>query len=402
MEDNTAKGTEGEDKENPPANKLDIDSILLPKKEPPPGQSTASAQRVNAGILFDQEQQAALPPQEPQVPGAPSPMRSVPNTTERKEDAPVVTPLHTYKGDIQSVVSEKNLSVVSIAAAEAEANQRSGGAGSTAAPESSVGGRMAMIVAGISLVVLALGGISFALLSPSGKGPEQQLTLPGLMYVDETVVVTVEQNDRHAELMEKLQAAREGVVLPLGLVERLFVAQATSSEALEALNPQTFMTLLAPSAEDALTRTVDDYLLGVHSYDENQAFLVMRVDSYESAYAGMLAWERGMPDDLKPVFTRNPSPHAEPATQAPATAAATSTSTTSASSAPSVPKFLNTQFIDRIIENHDSRVILNEDGEILLVWTFVDRSTIAITTNDATLREIISSLSTPVIPVPGR
>ena len=50
-------------------------------------------------------------------------------------------------------------------------------------------------------------------------------------------------------------------------------------------------------------------------------------------------------------------------------------------------------FLDQIVENHDARVALNAQSDILLLWTFLDRSTIVITTNDATLREVISRLS---------
>jgi hypothetical protein len=46
-----------------------------------------------------------------------------------------------------------------------------------------------------------------------------------------------------------------------------------------------------------------------------------------------------------------------------------------------------------VVENHDARVLYNNTGDIVLLWTFVDQHTLAITTNPATLREIISRLS---------
>jgi hypothetical protein len=120
----------------------------------------------------------------------------------------------------------------------------------------------------------------------------------------------------------------------------------------------------------------------------------LRVDSYQQAYSGLLAWEPSMQQDLLPLFSRHPSPHLPPADTQASSTAATSTPTTT-------PEFLQTGFVDQVVENHDARVILNSTGDILLLWTFLDRNTVVITTNDATLREIIRRSNTPpVVPQP--
>ena len=93
-----------------------------------------------------------------------------------------------------------------------------------------------------------------------------------------------------------------------------------------------------------------------------------------------------MAADLGPLFTRTPSPTINTAT----TPAATSTST-------ATPASLT--FADKIVENRDARVITNQVGDILLLWTFLDHGTILITTNDATLREIVSRASSAPVQV---
>jgi hypothetical protein len=89
----------------------------------------------------------------------------------------------------------------------------------------------------------------------------------------------------------------------------------------------------------------------------------------------MLAWEHTMYQDLTPLFARTPRPRINDEE------AATTT--------PPV-QVLQTTFSDRVVENRDSRIVQNEAGDILLLWTFLDRSTIAITTNEHTLRELIT------------
>jgi hypothetical protein len=66
-------------------------------------------------------------------------------------------------------------------------------------------------------------------------------------------------------------------------------------------------------------------------------------------------------------------------------------------------QFIQTGFVDKIVENHDARVIQNNTGDVSLLWTFIDRNTLVITTQGATLREIISRLQqAPVTPIPGQ
>jgi hypothetical protein len=222
--------------------------------------------------------------------------------------------------------------------------------------------------------------------------------------------------------MEALSEMRRNVALALGLVARIQVVKPTASgDSVQEVSAPEFLQTLAPQIPPELVRTIEpQMLLGVHSYDENQAFMLLKADSYETAYSGMLAWEATMQSDLSPLFTRTPAVHLRPdvvpglpiatttaTTSATAsTTAATSTkqatttastaSTTPASTTPALPAatpFVQTKFVDQVVENRDARVVLGPEGDILLLWVFLDRSTILITTNDATLREVISRLS---------
>jgi hypothetical protein len=191
--------------------------------------------------------------------------------------------------------------------------------------------------------------------------------------------------------MSSLDAARQATALSLGLISQLQVTVSSStSSGLALLSAQDFFTLLAPHMPPDLARSLQpNFLLGVHVYNGNQPFVILSVYSYEEAYAGMLSWEQYLQGDLSPLFNYTPSPRIPEEG-----IATTSTSTTS--------QFIQTGFTDKIVENHDARVLQNENGDIYLLWTFLDRNTLVITTNDATLREIISRLKTASItPIPS-
>lgn len=367
---------------------VDLGKVLLPKKEGTP--SLDSAQRINAGALFAQEEKAATE-------GTNTPPRPTPAPPPKpQEEVGEVRPIETYKGDVESVIQGKNISVVSIAAAEAERRGKAGIAQQTTDAQANEAGmglvtKILMVLGGIILISAAVGVGVFVYLRPTTVDIPKEPDAP-FVSVDNTAIVSapVDQFTRDA-LMTNLEAARTSVRISLGLVSRLFVAvpATTTDAAPQEVDARTLVSLLAPTLSPGFVRSIQPaYLLGLHSFDENQAFLILKVDSYESAFAGMIAWEYTMQKDLAPLFTRTPTPHI------PEGGVGTSS--------PQV-QLIPTGFSDRIVENHDARVIENETKDILLLWTFLDRNTVIITTNEYTLREIISRLSnTSVIPQPGQ
>lgn len=391
---------------------VDLGKILLSKKETP-GQTPQSAQRINAGILFEQERAAAESP----LPQNISTPVAKPVAPAPKAEQPLVRPLQTYQGDIASLVDEKNISVVSIAAAEAERR----GEKPLQAEQAPLNQerrpwmiKTLMVVASAVMLVAAIGVGFYIYLRLQPVNPEARMQAPFIL-VDDTLTVPLQPGDTRGDIMRALSAARNQVSLSLGLVARLLIVKPSGlgdGSAAEVGAPE-FLQALSPSMPAELLRTLEEQmLLGIHSYDENQAFMIFKVDSYETAYSGMLAWEVSMRNDLSPLFTRTPA--VRPRTPAPApapvlplgtttgTSTATSTplatTTTSTSTSPKAEplpavQFFQGNFVDHVVENHDGRAVLNEMGDVLLLWTFLDRSTVVVTTNTSTLREVISRLS---------
>ncbi|HEY1037087.1 MAG TPA: hypothetical protein VGE62_00730, partial [Candidatus Paceibacterota bacterium] len=81
-------------------------------------------------------------------------------------------------------------------------------------------------------------------------------------------------------------------------------------------------------------------------------------------------------------------------------ATSTSTSTdaqTSPADAEITPQgtvFSRNRFVDKVIENKDSRALVDENGNILMLYTFVDKNTLVIATSDKALKEIMFRLTT--------
>ena len=279
-------------------------------------------------------------------------------------------PLHTFKEDVEDAVKKSNASLISIAAKE-EVRR---GAQSKAHEEVSalptrVRSRVFLIFAIIALFTIGIGVLLVVFLR-SGPERPQEFFPTSPIFVDESVELPL--GDLTArELLETLTALRNDTTLSLGLVRQVFATEVATTGEKRIVPPATFLRRLATRSPDALLRTLKGpYLVGIHVFDDNQPFLLFTVDSFEQSFAAMLAWEPYLAEDLRPLFPRNPGPR----------------SFGGGVIAPSLT-VIPSIFRDRIVENKDTRVLTNEYGDILLLWTFLDRDTLFITTNEGTLRE---------------
>ena len=360
-----------------------VASILLPRKDTVEN----ATPRENAGALLAQEELAA----EVGIPHAPAPaQKPLQPVAEKAHESPVVPNLQTYQSDIQSVVAGGNMSVVSIAAAEAARRSKTG----RAAPEQKVSQqevvkrslkKVLMLLAGVVVVLGAVGTVAYVMLLPHSVGLLNAQKTP-FIQVDGTSLVSVDPNASSGQAISILQKTRATTNISSGLVEQLLITVATSTGASPEVMPaDEFLSTVAPNAPSALLRTLTpEFLFGIHAVIENQPFLLFHVDSYEQAFSAMLQWEGTLVHDLSPLLVPTTQKTSQSVTQATGT-----------------QQLLSTPFIDAVIANHDTRVAQDSTGSILLLWTFLDRNTLLITTNDATLREVISRQQTaPVIPTP--
>ena len=399
--------TPQENKQTPPENNnsglpaqsgaghIDLTKVLLPKKETP-GQTVDSAQRINAGALLEQEIAAGAL-------GSNTQQSHVAEVAEAKQTAtptpaveePLVKPLETYQRDIESVVQHDNVSVLTIATAEANRRTATGeGNPETKAERSrSLAFNIAMIAVGLVFLIGASGALAY-LVTRQTSVPIAATATPAssLITIDAVKEITITPDESRSTVMSQLDAARQATSLSLGLMGQLLVTESSttpSGTTVQVLPSESFLPLIAPNIPAALARAFKpNYLLGVHVYNGNQAFIVANVYSYEEAYSGMLAWEPNLQRDLSPLFNYTPTQHI------PEQGVGTIATGTN--------QFIQTGFVDKIVENHDARVLQNSTGDIYLLWTFLDRNTLVITTNDATLREIISRLkNAPITPIPA-
>jgi len=104
-------------------------------------------------------------------------------------------------------------------------------------------------------------------------------------------------------------------------------------------------------------------------------FIILKDNFFQNAYAGMIAWEKSMADDLAPIFGY-------------------SSATSDSNGTSTVASYFGIQgtWQDGVIMNKDIRSFEKPDGTVLLLYSFVDNGTIVITTDPAALTEILNRL----------
>jgi len=287
-------------------------------------------------------------------------------TTKKKNEAVV----HTFKDDVQDLVRNKKMSMTRIAALESDRGERI-----PKKVEEKEPWKTTMVVA-LTVLFLVIG----AVLAFGAYYAYQLNTAPNLTPQFEPAIIFTEARESiditgesPRGIVGLLGDARRNTFFSLGSVIELHLTKLVETgleqkvpvhldsvdflEAIEATVPETFIQTLA-----------GDYVVGIHVIDENVPFLVLTTQSYGHAFAGMLKWEQNIEENLIPFFSPN-----------------------SGFVKPAIAEGENA-FTDTVIENLDVRILRDEDGVIRLLYTFLNRKTVVITTNIRTLIELSSRL----------
>ncbi len=288
-------------------------------------------------------------------------------------------PLRTFRGDIADALKSQNMSVARIAIAEKvkkEKITRDQSQGIT--PPSSV--KKNILIFLLSIILVAGGAYLlyvFYYLPRSGGTVLPALEVPSIVMPDTQKEISLDANATKpfVELLRKEEGA---AALPQNSIVHFYITRGQGS-AKKTIDSREFLSLLHVNAPDQYLRTLDsDFMFGVHGFNGNNPFIVLRTGLYQSAFAGMLKWEETLADDLNPLFSKAPG------TATAALAPAESTAELLAARKP---------FVDLVIKNKDVRALTNQYDRIVLLYTFLDKETILITTNEFTLKEVLDRIT---------
>ena len=310
---------------------------------------------------------------------------------ERKKQIYTQKSLRTLEGDIQEAIQERNASTASMVMAEQAGVQR----------PSNYKKKSLIIFASIFLVALGVGGAYYLYLqsplAPSAPAVPKPAPIPSIVSPDAQKILDVTGLGRGAA-----RAAIENALLNIGngngSILQIIPVEKGSAGAENLVNANNFLTQAGIPVPDVLFRSLGDrWMLGTYNDNGDSApFIILTNNFFQNAYAGMISWEKTMPDDLVDVFgyaNKEVSPTSTPALPNFASSTATS-SIPSFVYTPPISSYFNIQgsFKDGVIDNKDVRAFTEPDGTMLVLYSFIDNNTIVITTDGKALSEIINRL----------
>ena len=181
------------------------------------------------------------------------------------------------------------------------------------------------------------------------------------LFAGETVADPDTQTAPLELTLEETLPIEQLATLPLRLEDQTdTISQVVLTDATgTALSAAQFFTATAPTAPSTLARSLDARMLagGVQSGSAVEPYLMFRAANFDNAFAGMLAWEAGMGNDLQELFSRAQG-----------------------------------QFVDRVIENQHVRILYDATGTERLLYGFINGRILVITNTSAGFRTILRAI----------
>ena len=325
--------------------------------------------------------------------------RGKPITTENRKKIERIVPqkkagnknydiqtIRTFKSDIAYAVKKKNESLSQIIIkekAKKEKEQKKLKNSNTAPKKTNVNTKNILLVVGI--LIAGVSGITvlyklnkdgllpkFPKKTASNVNVNIETTAPtteSLILAEREIRINILDNKENllktiSNEFEKYNTNGIGNIYLYKTINKT-VNEKTKKENVQ-INASEFASIWENKMPNMLTRSLGEkFMLGVYSSqtNKNTPFLILTTGSYPQTFAGMIKWEQSMLSDINNLFGIE-----------------TTTQT-------------NNIFEDRIINGKDVRILTDMDGNILILYSLIDKNTVIVTTNTETFSVILQKLN---------
>ena len=176
-------------------------------------------------------------------------------------------------------------------------------------------------------------------------------------------VTKMSASDIAADFVDTVKKA----TTPTGMIDNIYITEGPVGSETRLTSSMFLSAIGAHTTQEFTNNLTEDYMVGIYAYTQPNLFIVLRGTQHDSMLAGMLQWEPYMFYDLAPFFGID---------------------TTGDNS-----YLLNNSMSETLIENHDTRAILNKNNIPVLFYSFLDQNTIIITNDAKTLSEAVRRTS---------
>lgn len=270
--------------------------------------------------------------------------------------------MHTYASDMAEAVRMEQASIVKIAVAEQKKREEESSR-ITYKKESS----KSTIYIIIGIVLIVLGFFAFKFINTKTKESQTHevinATIPTLVTVDSQDITGTDAPAGREDLAKLIQSHTTGTG-KADSIKAIFIGKDGNY-----LDAPGLFSAMGSSAPNSLVRTITEMTIGVYETNtkENSLFFLMKTNSYDQAFAGILMYEKVMLDDYFAIFGIDASTN---------------------------PELYKKTFEDVLIDNNDARALKDNNGKILLIYSFISKDKFVITNNIETIKALTKRIRT--------
>jgi hypothetical protein len=297
-------------------------------------------------------------------------------TNIRKEDD--VRNIRTYQEDITDAIKNDNVSMIKIALAEKKRQDNQNTYNIEVKDKADI--RKYILIGGIVVVtiIIILSLLYMSLSNNVVPGMTQATQNQSLIYTESSIVFSADKRD--VDDISRLIKKERDIKLKLGDMKEIILTL-SSGTSTRKITTEDFFRITESRTPESLVRSLEpDFMLGAYSFTPHDLFAVFRVNTYDTAFAGMLQWEPSIESDIGSMFISRK-------------AAVLPTNSPTSTTTQKRTMLGRRGFVDKTIDNRDTRVILNEDNTIALLYTFFDKNTLIIASSDKALKELTFRLT---------
>jgi hypothetical protein len=213
-------------------------------------------------------------------------------------------PLRTFQSDVEEMLKQGNGSLTKIAVAENEKRIRT--EGYTMDPTEEPLYKKTRFIVGASVTLVILGVLimgTIYLFRGGTTAPTAQSVNPSeqpIIATDSSKNFNLNGLNRD-QIIKSLLKERDQNASAFATINGIKLIEG-STETSGPVSASEFLEKIDAHAPSGLVRSLDNnFIFGLHSIDTTEPFLIFKTGYYQNAFAGMLAWEKNLREDLGPI-----------------------------------------------------------------------------------------------------
>lgn len=265
--------------------------------------------------------------------------------------------IRTYESDIAEEVRGKNMSVIQIALAEQKRQEQH-----LAVIKKSKTQTVLYLVLAMIAVIGAVSLIAWAFSYREATVPIPNTSTPrvnSIVFSEDQIPVDV-TNFSRTELLQSIVREIDFISSP-GITNIIPVTYATNPP--RALSGEEFISQFALNVPETLPiQFRDDYMLG-YLQNTDDVFIILKFTDFDIVLDAMRTWEDFLVQDFTTLLGLGPFANAD---------------------------IMSQEFESEILFNKISRSVRNREGDVVMVYTFMDRRHLVLASKPQTIEEVLN------------